>query len=118
MEGTEKMEATEKVQSIKNGRDIKEVKSTKKAEKVRSPSSKSKSDSEEILELNSEGDIVGGKEEAVKGPTMRVTHKNYVDTRQGDKSDFLGHIRKSPEAPLTTLLEKDGLKCSDEELRT
>ena len=110
------MEGTEKVQSIKKGRDIKEVESAKKAEKVRSTISKSKSNSEEILELNSEGDIVG-KEEAVKEPTLRVGHKNYVDTRQGDKSEFLGYSHRLPEAPLTTLLGKDGLKCSDDELR-
>jgi hypothetical protein len=93
------------------------VESTNKAEKVRSTSSNSKSDLEEILELNSEGDIVR-KEEAVKEPTPRVGHKNYVSTRQGDKSDFLGYSHKLPEAPLTTLLGKDGLKCSDDELRT
>ena len=76
-------------------------------------------DSEEILELelDSEGDIVGGKEEAVEQTALRPGHKNYIDTRiMGDKSDMQGRYNKETPAPLKTLLGKDGLNCSDEEL--
>ena len=71
MESIKNKESTEKVQSIKRGRDIKKVESIKKAEKMRSTTSKSRSDSEEVLELNSEGDIVG-KGEAVEEPVLRA----------------------------------------------
>ena len=100
------------MQSIKN------VVRTEIEGKVRSTSSKSKLESEEILELNSEGDIVGGEEELVKKPALTRGHKNYVNTSQGDKSDVLGYCRILPEAPLMTLLGKEGLNCSDDELRT
>ena len=57
MESIKNMESTENVQSIKKDENIKKGKSTKKVVEVRSRGSKSKVESEEILELNSEGDI-------------------------------------------------------------
>ena len=53
----------------------------------------------------------------VKEPALRVGHKNYINIRQSDKSDFLGFSNKYAPAPLTTLLGKDGLNCCDDELR-
>ena len=93
------------------------IESIKKNLEVQSRGSKPKVDSEEILELNSDGDIVGGKEKAVEQTeALRPGHKNYINTRTGDKSDMQGHHDKAAPAPLKTLLGKDGLNCSDGEL--
>jgi hypothetical protein len=94
---------------------IKIDESIKKRVEVRSSDRTAKKDSEEILELDSEGDIVSGKEEAVAQAALRPGQKDYFSTRVSDNSDMKGYNRNAP-APLTTLLGKNGLNCSDEEL--
>jgi hypothetical protein len=111
------VESIMKKKSIKNVESIKKIESVKKNMEVQSRGFKPKVDSEEILELNSDGDIVGGKEEAVEQTALRPGHKNYIDARiMGDKSDMQGRYNKEAPASLKTLLGKDGLNCSDEEL--
>jgi hypothetical protein len=117
VESIKKIESITNVESIKKIESIKKVESVKKIVEVQSRGSKPKVDSKEILELNSDGDIVGRKEEAVEEPALRPGHSNYINTRQGDKSDIQGYNNKDKPAPLKTLLGKDGLNCSDDELR-
>jgi hypothetical protein len=101
--------------TIKSVESSKEIGNIKIMVEARSSGSKPKMESEEILELDSEGDIVSGKEKAVVQAALRPGDKNYINTRTSDKSDVKGY-NKNPPAPLTTLLGKDGLNCSDEEL--
>ncbi len=78
---------------------------------------------EEILELNYDGDIVSGKEEAVEALASNSSAKTYVSTRTVDKSahtldksDYQGLYIRAPPTPLKTLLGEGGLHDSDKEL--
>jgi hypothetical protein len=89
----------------------------RKKEQARSSGSKPKEDSEEILVLDSEGDIVSGKEETVAPSRQKKGHKDYYNTQASDKSDIRGESRYVKPPPLKTLLGEVGLHCSDAELR-
>jgi hypothetical protein len=116
VESIKKKESIKNVESIKKKESIKKIESVKKNLEVQSRGSKPKEEAEEILELNSDGDIVGGKEEAVVQTALRTGNKNYYSTQSSDKSDIHGFRNIEAQSPLKTLLGKDGLNCSDEEL--
>ncbi len=84
---------------------------------MQSSSSKTKKDLEEVLELDSEGDIISRKQKVVVPATLRPGHKNYFSTQMAlDKSDVRGESKFATPPPLKTLLGEDGLNCSDAEL--
>jgi hypothetical protein len=66
---------------------------------------------EDLLELNADGDIVSVDE----APIVPEAQKPSA-TRVGDKSEMKGWVRGTTPTPLKTLLGKDGLHCSDQEL--
>ncbi len=112
-----KMESIKSVESIKKNESIKSV---RKIVEVKSRGSKPKVDTEDTLELNSDGEIVGGKEEIVERKALRAAkmtaQKKYFSTKPSDKSEIHGYRRSIDEIPLKTLLGENGLNCSDDEL--
>jgi hypothetical protein len=114
-ENVKSAESVKSVEIVKSVENIKKDVSIKKRVEVQSSNSKPKEESEEILELDSEGDIVSGKQEATAPAALRPGHKDYFSTRIGDKSDIKDFSRKA-EPLLKTLLGEDGLNCSDAEL--
>ncbi len=117
VESIKQSEISASVQSIKKVDDIKKVHHIRNVIEVQSGGPNPKAVAEEILKLNDDGDIVGGKEDEVEEPALRVGHKNYFSLSQKNKSDFRGYSNKDKPAPRVTLLGKDGLNCSDDELR-
>ncbi len=100
---------------VKSVENVKKDVSIKKRVEARSSNSKPKEESEDILELDSKGDMVSGKQKVVVPAALRPGHKDYFSARIGDKSDMKGYSRNA-EPPLKTLLGEDGLNCSDQEL--
>ncbi len=96
VESVKSAESIKSVESVKSVENIKKDESIKKRVEVRSSGSKPKKDSEEILELDSEGDIVSVKQDAVVPAALRPGHKDYFNTRAGDKSDMKGYSRNAP----------------------
>jgi hypothetical protein len=115
VEGVKSVENVKSAGSVKSVENIKKDVSIKKRVEVRSSNSNPKEESEEILDLDSEGDIVSRKREAAVPAALSPGHKDYFSTRIGDNSDIKGYSWNA-EPSLKTLLEKDGLNCSDADL--
>jgi hypothetical protein len=113
------LEGTASREKVKSPKGIKSMKDAgiKKKKEARSSGSKPKEDSEEILVLDSEGDIVSGKDEAVALSKHKPGHKDYYNTQASDRSDIMGENRHVKPPPLKTLLGENGLHCSDAQLR-
>ena len=116
LEGIKSVESVKSLEGIKSVENIMKDAKIKKKVGMQSSGSKPKEDTDEILELDSEGDIVSRKQEAAVPAALRPEHKNYFSTRIGDKSDIRGDSRYVTPPTLKTLLGEDGLHCSDDEL--
>jgi hypothetical protein len=114
-DGIESVGITKDDTSIKKKDSIKITGSIKKKDDIKDLSISSSSTEDDVLELNSSGDIVGRPAVAVEEPQLRIWDR--PDIRQSDKSDIHGFQLRSRPAPLKSLLGEQGLQCSDDDLR-
>jgi hypothetical protein len=99
---------------------VENIKSVMNVSDARSRGSKPTVDAEDSLVLNSDGEIVSQRDRVVDQKASREAQSNaqktYYSTKSTDKSDIHGWSRREKEIPLKTLLGKNGLHCSDDEL--